>query len=104
MTAVATPETPETTSETATRMPRRTRSAAWLRERGMGATILVSAISAAFGVLLLSATGYIAAWVDADPYLGGGETVTVVVDEDLLVRTLAAVTDRRADLGDRTRT
>ena len=79
MTAVATPETPETTSETATRMPRRTRSAAWLRERGMGATILVSAISAAFGVLLLSATGYIAAWVDADPYLGGGETVTVVL-------------------------
>ncbi|APZ35315.1 peptide ABC transporter permease [Microbacterium aurum] len=79
MTAVATPATPETTSETATRMPRRTRSAAWLRERGMGATILVSAISAAFGVLLLSATGYIAAWVDADPYLGGGETVTVVL-------------------------
>ncbi|WP_454112002.1 FtsX-like permease family protein [Microbacterium aurum] len=79
MTAVATPETPETTSETAARMPRRTRSAAWLRERGMGATILVSAISAAFGVLLLSATGYIAAWVDADPYLGGGETVTVVL-------------------------
>lgn len=79
MTAVATPETPETTSETATRMPRRTRSAAWLRERGMGATILVSAISAAFGVLLLSATGYIAAWMDADPYLGGGETVTVVL-------------------------
>lgn len=76
MTAVA---TPETTSETATRMPRRTRSGAWLRERGMGATILVSAISAAFGVLLLSATGYIAAWVDADPYLGGGETVTVVL-------------------------
>ena len=33
-----------------------------------------------------------------------GETVTVVVDDDLLVRTLAAVTARRADLGDRTRT
>ena len=34
---------------------------AWLRERGMGATILVAAISTAFGVLLLSATGYIGA-------------------------------------------
>lgn len=78
MTAVVTPQTsaaPETTS----RMPRRTRPGAWLRERGMGATMLVSGISAAFGVLLLSATGYIAAWVDADPYLGGGETVTVVL-------------------------
>lgn len=58
---------------------RRTTSWAWLRERGMGATILVAAISSAFGVLLLSATGYIAAWVDADPYLGGGETVTAVL-------------------------
>jgi len=78
VTAVVTPQTsaaPETTS----RMPRRTRPGAWLRERGMGATMLVSGISAAFGVLLLSATGYIAAWVDADPYLGGGETVTVVL-------------------------
>lgn len=51
----------------------------WLRERGMGATILVASISSAFGVLLLSATGYIAAWVGADPYLGGGETVTFVL-------------------------
>ncbi|WP_312677975.1 ABC transporter permease [Microbacterium sp.] len=78
MTAVVTPQAsaaPETTS----RIPRRTRPGAWLRERGMGATMLVSGISAAFGVLLLSATGYIAAWVDADPYLGGGETVTVVL-------------------------
>ena len=30
---------------------------AWLRERGMGASILVAAISSAFGVLLISATG-----------------------------------------------
>jgi len=78
VTAVVTPQAsaaPETTS----RIPRRTRPGAWLRERGMGATMLVSGISAAFGVLLLSATGYIAAWVDADPYLGGGETVTVVL-------------------------
>ena len=78
MTAVATPQT-SAASEPTNRMPRRTRPGAWLRERGMGATMLVSGISAAFGVLLLSATGYIAAWVDADPYLGGGETVTVVL-------------------------
>lgn len=53
--------------------------AAWLREHGMGATILVAAISTAFGVVLLSATGYIGAWVTHDPYIGGGETVTYVV-------------------------
>lgn len=52
---------------------------AWLRERGMGATVLVAAISAAFGVLLLSATGYIAAWLSADPTLGGSETLTAVL-------------------------
>ncbi|SBS73378.1 ABC transporter permease [uncultured Microbacterium sp.] len=52
---------------------------AWLRERGMGATVLVAAISAAFGVLLISATGFLGAWLKADPYIGGGETVAVVV-------------------------
>lgn len=41
--------------------PRGAGSGAWLRERGMGATVLVAAISTAFGVLLLSATGYIGA-------------------------------------------
>ncbi len=54
---------------------RSTRSAAspplaWLRERGMGASILVAAISSAFGVLLISATAYIAAMLSADPYIG----------------------------------
>ncbi len=58
---------------------RRRSNAAWLRERGMGATILVAAISAAFGVLLLSATGYIGAWLSADPYIGGGDTLAAVV-------------------------
>ena len=43
---------------------------AWLGERGMGASILVAAISSAFGVLLISATGYIAAMLRADPYIG----------------------------------
>lgn len=58
---------------------RRAGSWAWLRERGMGATVLVAAISTAFGVLLLSATGYIAAWLNADPYLAGGETLAIVL-------------------------
>lgn len=52
---------------------------AWLRERGMGATVLVAGISAAFGVLLLSATGYIAAWLRADPALSGSEMLTLVL-------------------------
>ena len=44
---------------------------AWLRERGMGASILVAAISTAFGVLLISTTAYIDAMLRADPYIGG---------------------------------
>ena len=51
----------------------------WLRERGMGASILVAAISSAFGVLLLTATGYIATWARSDPYLGDSETVAIVL-------------------------
>ncbi|WP_279070945.1 FtsX-like permease family protein [Microbacterium lacticum] len=45
----------------------------------MGATVLVAAISTAFGVLLLSATGYIGAWLAADPTLGGSDTVTAII-------------------------
>ncbi len=65
------------------RMPRAAASAplAWLRERGMGASILVAAISTAFGAVLLSATGYIAAMLRADPYLGDSETLAVVLDD-----------------------
>ncbi|TGY39539.1 FtsX-like permease family protein [Microbacterium laevaniformans] len=51
----------------------------WLRERGMGTSILVAAISSAFGVLLLTATGYIATWARSDPYLGDSETVAIVL-------------------------
>ncbi len=51
----------------------------WLRERGMGATVLVAAISTAFGVLLLSATGFLGAWLQSDPYIRGGDTVVAVV-------------------------
>lgn len=61
------------------RMPRTVGSWHWLGERGMGATVLVAAISSAFGVLLLSATGFMGAWVKSDPYIGGGETVAIVV-------------------------
>ena len=54
---------------TATRTrPSRT---AWLREPGMGATILVGAISTAFGVVLLSVTEYLAALIRAQPGLQG---------------------------------
>lgn len=61
------------------RMPRTVGSWHWLGERGMGATVLVAAISSAFGVLLLSATGFMGAWVKSDPYIGGGEMVAIVV-------------------------
>ena len=52
---------------------------AWLRERGMGASILVAAISTAFGVLLISATAYIAAMLRADPYIGDSGTLAFVL-------------------------
>ncbi|WP_448389396.1 FtsX-like permease family protein [Microbacterium aurum] len=72
--------TAATASAIDTRMPRSAaRSWAWLRERGMGATVLVAGISAAFGVLLLSATGYLGAWISADPYVGGGDTATIII-------------------------
>ena len=63
------------------RMPRAEASArlAWLRERGMGASVLVAAISSAFGVLLLSATGLIGAMLRADPYVGGSDMLEIVI-------------------------
>ena len=51
----------------------------WLRERGMGASVLVAAISTAFGVVLLSATAYIGAMLRADPYIGGSGTLAFVL-------------------------
>lgn len=50
-----------------------------LRDRGMGASILVSAISTAFGVVLISATGYIGAMLRADPYVGDSGTLAFVL-------------------------
>src|SRR4029079_9558240 len=54
-------------------------SLSWLRERGMGASILVSAISTAFGVLLISATAYIGAMLRANPYIGDSGTLGFVL-------------------------
>ncbi|MCO7202975.1 ABC transporter permease [Microbacterium sp. CnD16-F] len=75
MTALAAPTTPPVTVSDAARAPR----LAWLRERGMGATILVSAISTAFGVVLLSATGYISVVLAANPMYGKSDTMTAVL-------------------------
>lgn len=50
----------------------------WLRERGMGASVLVAALSSGFGVLLLVTTNYIGALLQADENLAG-ETLTIVV-------------------------
>ncbi|GAA1665625.1 ABC transporter permease [Microbacterium lacus] len=52
---------------------------AWLRERGMGASILVAAISSAFGVVLISTTDYIAAFLRADPFVGDSDTLAFVL-------------------------
>ncbi len=49
-------------------------SAAW-RERGIGSSVLVTSISAAFGVLILTAVGYLSAVVSADPDIGSHATV-----------------------------
>ncbi|MCR2763202.1 FtsX-like permease family protein [Microbacterium sp. zg.B48] len=51
----------------------------WLRERGMGASILVAAISSAFGVVLLTATGYIAELLRASAFLEESETLAIVI-------------------------
>lgn len=52
---------------------------AWLRERGMGASVLVAAISSAFGAVLLSATGFIAAVLRSDPFIGDSGTLAAVL-------------------------
>lgn len=48
-------------------------------ERGLGASVLVAAISSGFGTLLIAATGFIGAWLLAAPYLAGRESVVLVV-------------------------
>lgn len=75
MTALAAPAAPVT----AVPLAARTSRFAWLRERGMGATILVSAISTAFGVVLLSATGYLAVVLGSNADYGSSDTMVVVL-------------------------
>ncbi|OAH48981.1 ABC transporter permease [Microbacterium oleivorans] len=75
MTALAAPAAPVTAMPAAARTSR----LAWLRERGMGATILVSAISTAFGVILLSATGYLSNALGSNPEYGASGTMTLVL-------------------------
>lgn len=51
----------------------------WLRDRGMGASILVAGLASAFGVVLVEATAYIGVMLKADPYIGDSGTLAVVV-------------------------
>lgn len=51
----------------------------WLRDRGMGASVLVAALSSAFGVVLVVATSYIGAMLQADPYIGDSGMLAFVV-------------------------
>lgn len=59
--------------------PRRLTRSLPRAERGLGASVLVAAISSGFGTLLIAATGFIGAWLLAAPYLAGRESVVVVV-------------------------
>jgi putative ABC transport system permease protein len=70
----ATPTIPTTPSML--RAP--TRSARRL-ERGMGAGVLVAALSSAFGVVLISAAGYLEAMLRADPALGDSATLIFIL-------------------------
>ncbi len=54
-------------------------SLSWLAEQGMGASILVAALSSAFGVVLIEATVYIGRMLQANPYIGGTDTFAVIV-------------------------
>ncbi|MGM1017275.1 MAG: FtsX-like permease family protein [Actinomycetota bacterium] len=76
MTAVA--ATPVQHSATPER-PARSSRFEWLRERGMGASILVAVLASAFGVVLVEVTAYIGALLTADPYIGDSGTLAVVV-------------------------
>lgn len=61
------------------RMPRARANVAWLRERGMGASILVAAISTVFGVVLIATTDFLAAMLRADPYIGDSGTLAFIL-------------------------
>ncbi|WP_449407651.1 FtsX-like permease family protein [Microbacterium maritypicum] len=75
MSAVVEPLTRTIVPESAATAPR----LAWLRDRGMGASLLVAALSAAFGVVLVETTAFLGAVLQADPYIGDSGTLAVVV-------------------------
>ncbi|MBS1673733.1 MAG: ABC transporter permease [Actinobacteria bacterium] len=52
---------------------------AFLRERGMGASVFVAAITSAFGVLLVDATVFLGALLQSDPLIGNSQTLDYVV-------------------------
>ncbi|MCD2498642.1 ABC transporter permease [Microbacterium nymphoidis] len=54
-------------------------SLGWLRERGMGSSLLIAALSSAFGVILVTVTGYIGAVMMDNPVLGESATAMFVV-------------------------
>lgn len=76
----ATTERPRTAAGAGTRASAERRGIlpAWLHERGMGASVLVAALSSAFGVVLITATRYIDALLKNDPFIGGSITLAVV--------------------------
>src|SRR3546814_4263735 len=45
----------------------------------MGASILVAALSAAFGVVLMSTTEFLGAVLSADPYIGDSQILAAVI-------------------------
>ncbi|MFD6697992.1 MULTISPECIES: FtsX-like permease family protein [unclassified Microbacterium] len=52
---------------------------AFLRERGMGSSVFVAALTAAFGVILVDTTLYLGALLQNDPFLGDSKTLAYVV-------------------------
>lgn len=55
------------------------RPLAWLRDRGMGASILVAALSSAFAAILLSVTAFLSLALSANPYIGASATLALVL-------------------------
>ncbi|WP_414683701.1 ABC transporter permease [Microbacterium sp.] len=54
-------------------------SGGFLRERGMGASILVAAISSAFGAVLIITITFLGAMLRANPFLGDSHTLAFVL-------------------------
>ncbi len=52
---------------------------AFLRERGMGSSVFVAALTAAFGVILVDTTGFLGALLQSDPTIGDSKTLAYVV-------------------------